>query len=146
MQSVKENLLAAFRYLLKPLVRMAIKNSVTFPDFSEALKKAYVDVATRQMLAASMDVTEEGISLITNVDATHARDILRAVTMLTIVGRFRSFHRCQQSSRRGTPIASTQVLTEFCGISNSRAAPTVPPIRLRIWPKPSVLASILECF
>ncbi len=47
-QSVKENLLAAFRYLLKPLVRLAVKNAVAFPEFSEVLKQAYIDVAERQ--------------------------------------------------------------------------------------------------
>ena len=78
MQSVKENLLAAFRYLLKPLVRLAVKNSVTFPDFSEALKKAYVDVAARQMAASKMDATEEGISLITNIQTGDVREIMRA--------------------------------------------------------------------
>jgi hypothetical protein len=78
MQSVKENLLAAFRYLLKPLVRLAVKNSVPFPDFSEALKKAYVDVAAKQMATSKMDVTEEGIALIANVEIREVRDILRA--------------------------------------------------------------------
>ncbi|MDP9064897.1 MAG: DUF6502 family protein [Pseudomonadota bacterium] len=78
MQSVKDNLLAAFRYLLKPLVRMAIKNGVSFTDFSEALKRAYVDVATKQIAASRMVATEEGISLITNVAANDVGAILRA--------------------------------------------------------------------
>lgn len=77
-QTVKSNLLAALRYLLKPLVRLAVKNSVTFPDFSEALKKAYVDVAARQMVASQMVATEEGISLMTNVEISQVRDVLRA--------------------------------------------------------------------
>ncbi|MDP8984694.1 MAG: DUF6502 family protein, partial [Pseudomonadota bacterium] len=78
MQSVKDNLLAAFRYLLKPLVRMAIKNGVSFTDFSEALKRAYVDVAVKQITASRMVVTEEGISLITNVAANDVGVLLRA--------------------------------------------------------------------
>jgi hypothetical protein len=78
MQSVKENLVAAFRYLLKPLVRLALKNSVAFPDFSEALKKAYVDVAARQMVTSKMDVTEEGISLISSIPVSEVRVLLRA--------------------------------------------------------------------
>ena len=74
--SVKSNLLAAFRYLLKPLVRLAVKNSVTFPDFSDALRKAYVDVAVRQLAASNMEVTEEGISLIANIEKSEVRDVL----------------------------------------------------------------------
>lgn len=76
-QSVKQNLLAAFRYLLKPLVRMAVKNGVLFPDFSEALKKAYVDVGAKQMADSKMDVTEEGISLISSVEVQQVREILQ---------------------------------------------------------------------
>ena len=68
MQSVKENLLAAFRYLLRPLVRLALKNAVGFPEFSEALKHAYVDVAAKQMGASGRDISEEGISLIATID------------------------------------------------------------------------------
>ena len=77
-QSVKENLLAAYRYLLKPLVRLAVKNAVAFPEFSDVLKQAFVDVAARQFQAAGKDPTVEGISLIANIDTTQVRDILRS--------------------------------------------------------------------
>jgi hypothetical protein len=79
MQSVKENLLTALRYLLKPLVRLAIKNGVLFPDFNAALRKAYVDVAAKQMTASKMQATDEGISLIANIEIQDVRDILRPV-------------------------------------------------------------------
>jgi hypothetical protein len=75
-QSVKENLLSAFRYLLKPLVRLAVKNAMTFPEFSEALKQAFVDVAAKQIAASGKDPNEEGISLITSVQTSEVRDIL----------------------------------------------------------------------
>jgi hypothetical protein len=78
MQSVKQNLLAAFRYLLKPLVRLALKNEVVFADFNEALRRAYVDVATKQMSASNTNVTVEGISLITHIESQQIRDILQA--------------------------------------------------------------------
>src|SRR5271165_7034703 len=64
MDNVKSTLLAAFRYLLKPLVRLAVQHSVSFPEFSETLKKSYVDVAAHQMVNSGMRVTAEGISLI----------------------------------------------------------------------------------
>jgi hypothetical protein len=75
-QSVKENLLAAFRYLLKPLVRLAVKSAVAFPEFSEVLKQAYVDVAVKQFQASGKDPTVEGISLIANIESSQVRDIL----------------------------------------------------------------------
>src|ERR1700737_4905000 len=77
MQSVKDNLLTALRYLLKPLVRLALKNGVLFPDFNAALRKAYVDVAAKQMAASKMQGTDEGISLIANIEIQEVRDILR---------------------------------------------------------------------
>jgi hypothetical protein len=77
-QSVKENLLAAFGYLLKPLVRLAVKNGVSFPEFCEALKQAYVDVAAKQMRTSGKDPTEEGISLIANIPIPEVRDILNS--------------------------------------------------------------------
>lgn len=77
-QSVKENLLAAFRYLLKPLVRLAVKNGASFPEFSQALKQAYVDVAARQMRASGKDPSEEGIALIANIQTTEVRQILQS--------------------------------------------------------------------
>lgn len=76
-QSVKYNLLAAFRYLLKPLVRLAMKNAVAFPEFSEALKCAYVDVAAKQLKSSGHAASEEGIALITNIELAEVRDLLR---------------------------------------------------------------------
>lgn len=76
--SVKTSLLAAFRYLLKPLVRMAVKNGVSFPDFSVALKGAYVDVASKQMRAAGTQVTPEGIFVITGIETKEVNKILHA--------------------------------------------------------------------
>jgi len=77
-QSVKGNLLAAYRYLLKPLVRLAVRNAVTFPEFSEVLKQAYVDVATRQLVASGKEPTIEGISLIAHLEATEIREVFDA--------------------------------------------------------------------
>lgn len=76
-QPVKENLLSAFRYLLKPLVRLAIKNAVAFPEFSGALKQAYVDVAAKQIRSSGQEPTAEGISLITSVESSEAQAILK---------------------------------------------------------------------
>jgi Family of unknown function (DUF6502) len=77
-QSVKANLLAAYRYLLKPMVRLAVRNAVAFPEFSDVLKQAYVDVATRQLVASGKEPTIEGISLIAHLETNELRDVLSA--------------------------------------------------------------------
>ena len=76
--SVKSSLLVALRYLLKPLVRMALKNGVLFPEFSMALKQAYLDVASRQNRSARIAVTGEGMFVMTGIAAAEADNILRA--------------------------------------------------------------------
>jgi hypothetical protein len=75
-QSVKSNLLAAFRHLLKPLVRLAIKNGVSVREFSQAIKGTYVDVATKQIAAAGDKATREAIAVTLNVDTNDIADIL----------------------------------------------------------------------
>ena len=79
--SVKSSLLVAFRYLLKPLVRMALKNGVLFSDFSSALKRTYIDVASRQIKAAGTTTTSEGIFVITGIEVTQVEEVLRAETL-----------------------------------------------------------------
>jgi hypothetical protein len=72
-------LLVAFRYLLKPLVRMALKNGVLFPEFSGALKQAYLDVASRQNKVAGIAVTGEGMFVMTGISAAEANNLLGAI-------------------------------------------------------------------
>jgi len=83
--SVKSSLLVAFRYLLKPLVRMALKNGVLFPEFSMALKQAYIDVATRQSKTAGIAVTGEGMFVTTGIPATEVENIVRAAVEPSLV-------------------------------------------------------------
>jgi hypothetical protein len=76
--SVKTSLLSAFRYLLKPLVRMAVKNGVSYFEFSAALKRAYVDVASSQLTSVGTRVTSEGIAVITSIETTEVDRLLRS--------------------------------------------------------------------
>jgi hypothetical protein len=66
-QSVKHNLLAAFRYLLRPLVRIAIRNGIVYPDFAGMVQDAYVNVAVAQLKAAEREVTPDAVSIMTEV-------------------------------------------------------------------------------
>ncbi len=75
-QSVKSNLLSAFRHLLKPLVRLAIKNEVTLREFGEALKSAYVGVASKQIGMSGGDPTAEAIAVLLNVDIKEVKGVL----------------------------------------------------------------------
>ena len=75
-QSVKHNLLAAFRYLLRPLVRIAIRNGVAFPEFSGMLQDAYVRVAAKQLTNVGREPTADAIAVMTEVATQDVRDLL----------------------------------------------------------------------
>jgi len=76
-QSVKHNLLAAFRHLLRPLVRIALRNGVEFPEFVGALKDAYINVATRELRTAGNAVSPEAISVMTEISTTDVQEVLQ---------------------------------------------------------------------
>ena len=75
-QSVKYNLLAAFRYLLRPIVRIAIRNGVAFPEFAEMLQDAYVHVAAQQLTQSGREVTADAIAVMTEVGVDHVQELL----------------------------------------------------------------------
>jgi hypothetical protein len=80
--SVKTWLLIAFRYMLKPIVRIGLKNGVLFPEFSEALKEAYVDVAAKQARSENREPNEEGIFLTTAVPESDVGRILKSADVV----------------------------------------------------------------
>lgn len=73
LQSVKRNLLAAFGHLLRPLVRIAVRNGVSFPEFSAVLQDAYVSVATMELEAAGREATVDAIAVMTDVSPADVR-------------------------------------------------------------------------
>jgi Family of unknown function (DUF6502) len=75
-ESVKATLARAFRYLLKPLVRLSIRNGLSFPEFSQALKAAYVDVASKGKDGTGFDATDERIAAMTGVSVKEIREVL----------------------------------------------------------------------
>jgi hypothetical protein len=63
---------------------MAVKNGVSFPEFSTALKHAYVDVASRQIEAAGTTVTAEGIFVITSIEVAEVSRMLHSQTARSV--------------------------------------------------------------
>ena len=46
-QAVRSGLLSAYRRLLQPLIRILIRNGVSYYEFNEVVKSGYVEVAER---------------------------------------------------------------------------------------------------
>lgn len=67
-------LLRAVRHMLRPLVRMLIRNGITFPVLADLLRGLYVEVAANDLLTDAKARTDSRISLMTGV---HRKEIRR---------------------------------------------------------------------
>lgn len=66
--------IAAIRYLLRPLVRLLLSHGISFQVFCELVKSAYVKVAEEEFRLHSKPQTDSRISLLTGI---HRREINR---------------------------------------------------------------------
>ena len=75
-QSVKGNLLAAIRHVLRPLCRIAIRNGIGFDDLSAALQSALVHGARTELGAdGTREPSEDEVGLMTGMTAQQVRGI-----------------------------------------------------------------------
>jgi hypothetical protein len=65
--SVKLRLLAAFRYLLVPLVRILLRNGISFNEISEVLKGAYARVAATDFAVPGRPMSYSRLSITTGI-------------------------------------------------------------------------------
>jgi Family of unknown function (DUF6502) len=75
-QSVKGNLLAAIRHVLRPLCRIAVRNGIGFDDLSLALQSALVSGARAELGAkGAKELSEDEVGLMTGMTALQVRGI-----------------------------------------------------------------------
>jgi hypothetical protein len=75
-QSVKGNLLAAIRYVMRPLCRIAIRNGIGFDDLSTALQSALVSGARAELSGKGMRApSDEEVGLMTGMTAIQVRGV-----------------------------------------------------------------------
>ena len=67
-------IIAAIRYLLRPLIRLLLSHGISFLAFCEMVKSAYVKVAEEEFPLASKPQTDSRISLLTGI---HRREVSR---------------------------------------------------------------------
>ena len=72
----KQGLLTAYRRLLKPLVRILIRNGVTYGEFSEAAKLAYIDSICEDDFLAKDAQAPEHISALTGLSVVDVNVLL----------------------------------------------------------------------
>ena len=65
--SVKPGLLAAFKVLLRPLVRILLRHGVSFAEFADILKAVYVEIAVTEFKVDGKRGTKSRIAVITGL-------------------------------------------------------------------------------
>ena len=69
-----ETLLTALRRLLRPLVRLLIARSITFPSISGVLRGLYIEIAVNEFPVGDKPQTDSRITLLTGI---HRKDVRR---------------------------------------------------------------------
>lgn len=75
----KTELLSGFRRLLRPLVRIALRNGVSMGEFSDVLKTVYVEVATTNFQVPGRKLSQSRIAIISGLTR---KEVARIVTEL----------------------------------------------------------------
>jgi hypothetical protein len=72
LQTPPPSLISAVRHMLRPLVKLLLTHSITFPFMSDLLKSIYVEVAAEEFLLQDRPQTDSRISLLSGV---HRKDV-----------------------------------------------------------------------
>lgn len=68
---------AALR-VLHPLVRLLLRHGVTYPVFSAAIKRVFLDAAQAELAARHMPATDSAITLLSGVHRRDVRNLTRS--------------------------------------------------------------------
>ena len=74
-ENVKKSLLAACRHLLHPLVRMLLRHGVHYGEFSDSVRGAYIDIASRELMTPSQPQTDARLAILTGISANEVQRI-----------------------------------------------------------------------
>lgn len=64
---LKQGLLAAYRRLMKPLIRILIRNGVAYGEFAEVAKEVYIDVARSDFKVPHRKMSQARIAILTGL-------------------------------------------------------------------------------
>lgn len=74
-QSPKRGLLAAYGRLLGPLVRILIRNGVSFEEFADTAKKSYLEVAERHYKVGEESAGNQRLAVLTGLSLVEVEEI-----------------------------------------------------------------------
>lgn len=64
---LKDTLLGAFRHLMRPLIRILLRNGVSYSEYAESAKSVFVEVASRDRDLVDAPVTPSKIAILTGL-------------------------------------------------------------------------------
>jgi Family of unknown function (DUF6502) len=73
--NVKKSLLAACRHLMNPLVRILLRHGVSYGEFSDSVRGAYIDIAAADLMPQDRPQSDARIGILTGVAARDVRRI-----------------------------------------------------------------------
>ncbi len=65
---------------LRPLVRLLVRNGVTYPALAAALKRVFLDAARAELQARQMAVTDSAVTLLSGVHRRDVRELTRGAS------------------------------------------------------------------
>ncbi|MGI9329710.1 MAG: DUF6502 family protein [Gammaproteobacteria bacterium] len=78
-ESIKETLLDSFRQLLRPLVRIVLRNGVSYEEFAETAKIVFVEVAGQDLLKDQGKPSTSRLALLTGLPASEVDRVSKAI-------------------------------------------------------------------
>lgn len=76
---VKETLLGSFRQLLRPLIRILLRNGVSYGEYAETAKKVFVEVATKDLISAKEKPTSSRVAILTGLTRSEVERITQDI-------------------------------------------------------------------
>jgi len=74
--SVKQALLAAFRVLMGPLVRILLRQGISYAEFSEVAKAVYVEVALKDFKVSGRRATRTRVAVMTGLTRKEVKRVI----------------------------------------------------------------------
>jgi hypothetical protein len=74
--SVKQTLLATFRVLLGPLVRILLRQGISYGEFSEVAKAVYVEIALKDFQVAGRRATKTRLAVMTGLTRKEVKRVV----------------------------------------------------------------------
>lgn len=107
--NVKQALLAAYRHLLTPLVRILLRNGISYLEFAEVARQVFVDVAGRDFTLPRRKISLSRIAIMTGLSRKEVARLAREGNQASRI------NRDNELSRVGRVLQGWYTDSEFTG-------------------------------